>query len=58
MANKKTDTKQQISVIVTIEQLEKLQALSAVTLAPVNALVRAAIDHYLELRKAELKGGR
>jgi predicted DNA-binding protein len=58
MANKKTKTSQQISVIVTIEQLEKLRVLSANTLVPQNALVRAAIDHYLELRKAELKGGR
>jgi predicted DNA-binding protein len=44
----------QLSVIVTEEQLGKLQALSASTLAPVNALVRAAIDAYLEQRKAEV----
>jgi predicted DNA-binding protein len=45
----------QISVIVTEEQRERLQALSSATLAPVNALVRAAIDDYLAKRKAEIK---
>ena len=44
----------QLSIIVTAEQLERLQALSASTLAPVNALVRAAIDAYLDSRKAEV----
>lgn len=56
--NKKTTTSQQISVIVTLEQLEKLKILSANTLVPQNALVRAAIDDYLEKRKSDLKGGR
>jgi len=48
----------QLSVIVTEEQQAGLQALSSATLAPVNALVRAAIDDYLEKRKAEIKGAK
>jgi predicted DNA-binding protein len=53
---KKTGKKRlQLSVIVTEAQQERLQALSSATLAPVNALVRAAIDDYLAKRKAEIK---
>jgi hypothetical protein len=47
----------QISVIVTEAQQDALRILSDKTLAPVNALVRAAIDQYLEKRKAEVKRG-
>lgn len=45
----------QLSIIVTEDQQTALQALSACTLAPINALVRAAIDDYLEKRKADWK---
>jgi hypothetical protein len=34
--------------------LSKLRALSVSTVAPVGALIRAAIKNYLELRKAEI----
>ena len=37
------------------EQLEKLQALSDKTGAPIAELVRRAIDTYLTMRKKELK---
>ena len=37
------------------EQLEKLQALSDKTGAPIAELVRRAIDAYLLTRKKELK---
>jgi predicted DNA-binding protein len=37
------------------KQLEKLQKLSTITGAPVAELIRRAIDHYLEMRKKELK---
>jgi hypothetical protein len=47
--------KKQISLFVEPEQLQTLQTLSEVTLAPVGALIRAAIDDYLEKRKAEIK---
>ena len=47
--------KKQISLFIEPEDLNRLQALSALTLAPVGALIRAAIKNYLELRKAELK---
>jgi len=49
--------KKQISLFVEPDQLQKLQTLSDVTLAPVGALIRAAIDDYLEKRKSELKRG-
>lgn len=45
----------QLSIIVTEEQQNGLQALSTATLAPVNALVRAAIDDYLQKRADELQ---
>jgi predicted DNA-binding protein len=37
------------------QQLEKLQALSEKTGAPVSELVRRAVDSYLAMRKKELK---
>jgi len=43
----------QIQISATEEQQAGLQALSAATLAPINALVRAAIDDYLEKRKRD-----
>jgi len=46
----------QLSVIVSEDQQSALQALSAATMAPINALVRAAIDDYLLKRKAEWRG--
>jgi hypothetical protein len=49
--------KKQISLFVEPDQLQKLQTLSDVTLAPVGALIRAAIDDYLEKRKVEIKKG-
>jgi predicted DNA-binding protein len=39
------------------DQMEKLQALSSLTGAPVAELIRRGVDSYLEMRKAELKGG-
>ena len=51
--NTKTKKRLQLSIIVTEEQRAGLQALSDATLAPVNALVRAAIDDYLQKRKVE-----
>jgi predicted DNA-binding protein len=55
MAKTSKKKRLQLSIIVTEEQQERLQALSAATLAPINALVRAAIDDYLEKRKADFK---
>jgi predicted DNA-binding protein len=43
----------QTSFFVRPDQLEKLQRLSDNTLAPVAALVRQAIDIYLEQRKKD-----
>jgi hypothetical protein len=43
----------QLSVILTDEQLAGLRALSGRTLAPMNALVRAAVTDYLQKRKTE-----
>jgi predicted DNA-binding protein len=40
------------------EQTQQLQALSDLTGAPVAELIRRAIDGYLELRKAEIRGTR
>jgi len=37
------------------EQLKELQILSEKTGAPVAELIRRAIDHYLTIRKKELK---
>jgi predicted DNA-binding protein len=37
------------------EQLKTLQTLSEKTGAPVAELIRRAIDHYLTMRKKELK---
>jgi Ribbon-helix-helix domain len=51
-------TMKQVSVVFQPDQLAKLKQLSERTMAPLNALVRAAVDDYLEKRKGELKGGR
>jgi ribbon-helix-helix protein len=45
----------QISVVFEPEQLAKLKLLSERTMAPLNALVRAAVDDYLEKRKADIR---
>jgi predicted DNA-binding protein len=45
----------QVSIVFEPEQLAKLKLLSEKTMAPLNALVRAAVDDYLEKRKAELQ---
>jgi predicted DNA-binding protein len=37
------------------EQVKKLQSLSEKTGAPVAELIRRAIDHYLLMRKTDLK---
>jgi len=50
--------KKQISLFVEPDQLQKLQTLSEITLAPVGALIRAAIDDYLEKRKSEIRGAK
>ena len=49
--------KKQISLFVDAEDLRKLQALSKATLAPVGALIRQAIQNYLDLRKGDVKRG-
>jgi Ribbon-helix-helix domain len=58
MAKTSKKKRLQLSIIVTEEQQAALQALHKATLAPINALVRAAIDAYLESRKAEIRGGK
>jgi len=45
----------QVSIVFEPEQLAKLKLLSEKTMAPLNALVRAAVDDYLEKRKAEIR---
>jgi predicted DNA-binding protein len=45
----------QVSIVFEPEQLARLRLLSEKTMAPLNALVRAAVNDYLEKRKAELK---
>ena len=45
----------QTSLFLRPDQTERLQKLSDVTLAPVGALIRQAIDLYLEQRKKELQ---
>lgn len=49
------EKKKQITISVSPAELGRLQLLSDRTLAPVGALIRAAITNYLELRKAEIK---
>jgi predicted DNA-binding protein len=46
--------KQQTSLFLDPQMHENLKELSAVTMAPVGALIRAAIADYLEKRKDEL----
>ncbi len=45
----------QVSIVFESEQLAKLKLLSEKTMAPLNALVRAAVDDYLEKRKVEIR---
>jgi predicted DNA-binding protein len=51
----KKGTMKQISIVIEPEQLAKLKQLSENTMAPINALVRKAVDDYLELRKADIR---
>jgi predicted DNA-binding protein len=46
---------QRTALFLKAEQLKKLQMLSEKTGAPVAELIRRAIDHYLTMRKKELK---
>ncbi len=43
------------NMYLTRQQMEKLQKLSERTLAPVAALVRQAIDEYLQRRSKEVE---
>jgi len=53
---KKDGNKEQVSFFVDPADLAGLRALSASTLAPVGALIRAAIKDYLAKRKVETEG--
>lgn len=55
MAKKQKPKRLQLSIIVTEEQLAGLRALSASTLAPINALVRRAIEETLETHQKDAK---
>lgn len=46
---------QRTAIFLKEEQIKKLQTLSKKTGAPVAELIRRAIDHYLTIRKKELK---
>jgi len=41
------------NVFLTTEQLQKLEALSKKTMAPMAALIRSAIDEYLSKKGAK-----
>lgn len=56
MTAKKDGNKEQVSFFVDPADLAGLRALSASTLAPVGALIRAAIKDYLAKRKVETEG--
>ncbi len=47
----KTDKRQKINIWLDSRQLTALEKIKASTLAPIAALVREAVDEYLERRK-------